>query len=169
MIEIPDRACHDYLRSFGLGCIFVTAGGKIGAGSDLAHADQPVAAWWCNSRRSAEEILTAVNGRYAGIEEATRAVLQAATRLGVVLSGHEAVLARARAAARELDARVSSANAAGTLQFLNQEYRRRRLEAERSGRRFMTYSEAQRRLKAALAGAAAGYAVADLVKQVFNG
>jgi hypothetical protein len=54
MIELPDRACHDYLRSFGLGCIFVTAKGAIGTGSDLVHADNPVIAWWCSSRRSAE-------------------------------------------------------------------------------------------------------------------
>jgi hypothetical protein len=60
----------------------------------VAVAEQPVWCMWCNSRRSAEEILTAVNGRYSGVEGAARAITAAAGRLGVVLSEHEVVMNR---------------------------------------------------------------------------
>jgi hypothetical protein len=45
---------------------------------------------------------------------------------------------------------------------------RRRLEAERSGQRFMSYGEAGRRLRKVLASAA-GAPVPELMQQVFEG
>jgi hypothetical protein len=119
-------------------------------------------------RAAAEAVLVAIGEHHPStLEGATRAILQAAARLGIVLGEHEVVLARARAAAKELDTRLASANTAGALRFLNHEFRRRRLEAERSGQRFMSYSEAQRRLKVALAGTAAGSPV-ELMRAVFD-
>jgi hypothetical protein len=116
MIEIPDRACHDYLRSFNLGCVFIAHGCRIGAGSDLVHADRPIAAWWCNSRRSAEEVLTAVGERQPGtIEGATRAILAAAGRTGTTLSEHAVVVARAKAAVAALNTRIKAAQDSGAL------------------------------------------------------
>jgi hypothetical protein len=168
MIEIPDRACHDYLRQFNLGCIFVTVKGKIGAGSDLVHAEQPIWCMWCNSRRSAEEILTAVNDRYSGTESATRAIAAAADRLGIQLSSHCTVMARTKAVVAALDKRLSSAQQTGALAFVNREYQRRRLEAAKSGAKFMSYSEAQRRLRKALATAAATGSMPKLMTAVFG-
>jgi hypothetical protein len=107
MIEMPDRGTHDYLRSFGLGCIFIARGHRIGAGSDLLHADNPLAAWWCNSRRSAEEVLTATGELpHSTVEGAAAAIQGAARRLGITLSEHTVVMERARAATEKLTTRL---------------------------------------------------------------
>jgi hypothetical protein len=97
-----------------------------------------------------------------------REIQAAAARVGTTLSSHDTVLQRAKAVVLELDKRLSAAQQAGTLQFLNREYKRRRLAAERSGKKFIPYPEAQRRLKAALAGAAAGRGMPEIMRAVFD-
>jgi hypothetical protein len=67
------------------------------------------------------------------IEEAARAVQAAADRLGVVLSEHATVIARAKAAVAKMGARLAVAQQTGTLVFFNRKYLRR-LAARAAGR-----------------------------------
>jgi hypothetical protein len=127
------------------------------------------AAWWVASRREAEQVLVAIGERHlATVDEATRELLAAAARLDVVLSEHTVVLARAKAAMAKLDAKLSAAKSTGALVFFNTEYRGRRLAAHAAGKRFMSYGQAHRRLRKALAGAAATGSMPELKQQAFG-
>jgi hypothetical protein len=77
-------------------------------------------------------------------------------------------MVRAKAATPKLGARLTVAQQTGALRFFNTEYRRRRLAARAAGVRFMSYGEARRRLRQALAGAAAGTPMPDLIAAVFG-
>jgi hypothetical protein len=55
------------------------------------------------------------------------------------------------------------------LSFFNREYRVRRLAAHAAGRSFLPYAEAHRRLRMALASAAATGSMPELMHQVFEG
>jgi hypothetical protein len=80
------------------------------------------------------------------------------------------VLARATAAVNRIDERLARAQRDGALSGFNQEYRRRRLAAAAAGKRFMSYKQAQARLRKALAGVAAGKVMtASIVASVFDG
>jgi hypothetical protein len=61
----------------------------------------------------------------------------AARALGIALTHHVTVLARAKHAVAKIEAGMAWAERNGVLHEFNQEYRRRRLEAARQGRRFM--------------------------------
>jgi hypothetical protein len=67
MIEPLSRAERSILKSYRLGCIYVTAKGAIGTGTDLAHADRPAAAWWCSSRAAAESVLVAIGAYHPSL------------------------------------------------------------------------------------------------------
>jgi cytochrome P450 len=56
-----------------------------------------------------------------------------------------------------------------TLAFFNAEYRRRQIAARAACKGFMSYGEAHRRLRKALAAAAAGGSMPELLQQVFGG
>jgi hypothetical protein len=120
------------------------------------------AVWWTRDRGTAEQILIAIGEA----QPATAEQAIAAGRLGVALNDHGVVLARAQAAVCRLDGKLTAAQTMGDLKPLNREYKRRRLEAERSGRKFMSYSEAQRRLRKALASAAATGSMPELMAAV---
>jgi hypothetical protein len=65
-------------------------------------------------------LLVAIGEHHPGtLEGATRAVLQAAARLGVVLGEHETVVARVRAAIGKLDGKLAAAQQLGDLRFFN--------------------------------------------------
>lgn len=72
-------------------------------------------------------------------------------------------------AARRLDGPINTALRDGTLKAFNRVYRARRAAAVATGERFMSYSQAQRRLRAVLAGAvASGIKPASLIAQVLG-
>jgi hypothetical protein len=96
-------------------------------------------------------------------------VTAAAVRFGVALTEHSIVMARAKAAVSKLDRRLAMAKETGTLAFFNAEYRRRRIAARASGKSFMSYDEAHARLRKALAAAAAGGSIPELLQQVLGG
>ena len=171
MIEPLPRAVRDYLAGFGLGCIFISSKAAVGTATpdSLARVGPVAAVWWCASRAVAEQVVVAIGeAQPAAVEQAVAEIKAAANRLGVALSEHGTVVARAQAAVDRLRAGLSSAQAAGDLKPLNREYKRRRLEAERAGRKFMSYSEAQRRLRQALASAAATGSMSELMAAVFG-
>jgi hypothetical protein len=170
MIELPSRAVRDYLARFGVAAIYLTSSGKLGVGRNLARAG-PIAAAWCGSAIDVPTSRSSIGEQQqpATVEEAARAVLAAAARLGAVLSEHSAVMARAKTALTKLNARLATAKQTGALAFFNAEYQRRRLAARAAGARFMTYGEAKRRLRKLLAGAAAGTPIANVLQRVFEG
>jgi hypothetical protein len=170
MIELPSRAVHDYLLQFGVAAVFITSTGKIGVARNLSRACPIVSAWWVQDRATAEQILVAVGEHPpSSVDGATRAVRAAAERLGVGLSEHATVMARAKAATAKLDARLKAAQNDGLLSTFNSEFRRRRLAARSAGKRFMPYAVAQRRLRRLLAAAAAGAPMPELMRAVFEG
>jgi len=89
------------------------------------------------------------------LEKATATFPAAARALGVALTDHATVLTRAKAAVARIEAGMAWAQRTGVLHQLNQEYRRRRLEAQRRGERFMGYAQAKARLRRAIAKVAA--------------
>jgi hypothetical protein len=94
MIAPITRDVADYLRSFDLAVIFITPAGRIGTARGLSPASRISAAWWTQGRAAAESVLVAIGEHHPGtLEGATRAVLQAAARLDVVLGEHETVVA----------------------------------------------------------------------------
>jgi hypothetical protein len=103
------------------------------------------------------------------IEQATAEVQAAAAgRLGVILSDHDVVMKRAKAAVAKLDAKLAAAQSAGLLSAFNREFKNRRLRANAAGARFMSYAEAHRRLRKALAAVAADGSVPALMQHVFG-
>jgi hypothetical protein len=92
-IEPLSPAVRDYLRAFDLTAIAVSAEGRISVTRDPAG---PAAAWWCEDVKAGLVIRAA--GRYGGdIPSAARAV-------GVALTDHATVLARAMAALGKIEA-----------------------------------------------------------------
>ena len=66
------------------------------------------------------------------------------------LRAYATVLARAKAALAKIDAGMAWAQRTGVLHEFNREYRRRRLEAQGRGERFMGYAQAKARLRRAI-------------------
>jgi hypothetical protein len=109
-IEPLSPAVRDYLRTFDLTAI-------------------ASAAWWCETVK-AGPVIRAARRHSGDIPAAARA-------LGVAFTDHATVLARARHAVARIEAGMAWAQRTGVLHEFNQEYRRRRLEAQRRGERFM--------------------------------
>jgi hypothetical protein len=170
VIEPLKRGERNYLAQFGVTAIYITCSCMLGVGHDLARVGSGCRRLVGSpSRREAEQVLVAIGERHpATVDEATRELLAAAGRLDVVLSEHTVVLARARAAVAKLDRRLAMAKETGTLAFFNAEYRRRRIAARASGKGFMSYGAAHRRLRKAIAGAAATGSMPELMRAVFG-
>jgi hypothetical protein len=131
----PSRDVTAYTSKFGLGCVLIAAtpsglppvavgagldiGSMIGARARRYPEDEPLslhAAWWSNERQQVERV---------------------AKRAGVPLVDHAAVMAKVGAAVGKIEDRVEASRENGTLAGFNAEYRRRRQEAMKAGRRFM--------------------------------
>ena len=79
----------------------------------------------------------------------------AASRLGLTVTPHDVVRRRVAERTSKIDDAIAQALDAGVLKEFNSQYRARRLAAKKAGKRFMSYSEALRRLRATVADAAA--------------
>jgi hypothetical protein len=149
----------DYIHQFGLTSICGYRDGRLGVTRDPTGADH---AWWLHADQ-AGAVLKAARQAGGDIETAAR-------KVGVELADHGAVLARSEAAVAKIQAGLQRAQKSGVLHEFNAEYRRRRLEAARQGRRFMSYRAAKARLQRVLTQVAAtGVAPPVIVKTVFDG
>ena len=93
----------------------------------------------------------------------------AAPALGIALTDHATVLARATAAVARIEAGMALAQRSGVLHEFNQEYRRRQLEAQGRGERFMGYAQAMARLRRAMIKVATtGTAPVAILREVFG-
>jgi hypothetical protein len=170
MIESLPRGVADYLSGYRVAAVVITKTGKLAvrAPADLNRV-APVAAWWTKSRAEAEQILVAIGEHHpASFERAEAEIKAAANRLGVTLSEHTRVMERASAAAAKLDGKLAEAQNDGDLRFFNREFKRRRIEAQRAGKGFLSYPTALGRLPRLLAGAAAGTKPESLLAAVFE-
>ncbi len=77
-------------------------------------------------------------------------IAEAATDLGITVTAHDRLTERVRAAVAEVDAVLDDAEAAGLLKFFNANDRTARRRARESGKGFMAYQVAVRRLRAAI-------------------
>jgi hypothetical protein len=142
-IESLSYAALDYLKSFGVVAVAVSPSGRVFVSRDPKGA---VAAWWCRS----EHADAVANASWMNAD-----VCAAAQRLGVAITPHDVVLRRVGERTAALDKAIAEAIDAGVLKQFNSEYRKRRLQAKQSGQRFMSYSEAQARLRKVVADAVA--------------
>jgi hypothetical protein len=160
LISALPREAKDYLGAFGIAAVVIYRDGRIDVSHDPAGA---VAAWWVEADQAAAVVKQA---RQNGGD-----VPAAARHLGVALTEHAIVVARAAAAATRIKRTLSEAQGRGDLKFFNAEYKRRRGAAVAVGQTFMSYGEARARLQKAIAEAAAkgGNGVTpELVSSVFR-
>lgn len=94
------------------------------------------------------------------VDAAMVAVTQAARRMGVRLSEHASVLARAKAATKRISDRVEQAAKAGDLRFFNVLFAQRRRAAALEGRK-LDYGACRQRFETALAHIAASRTAGD--------
>jgi hypothetical protein len=91
-----------------------------------------------------------IAGKAAGGNAAISALHQAATDLRVTLTPHDVAISRATNAAAKLDRYLDSLQGSGALREFTRMYKRRRIEAKAAGLGFMTYKNAELRLRRAL-------------------
>jgi hypothetical protein len=139
----------DYLYSFGARAIGITPTGFVFTSSNPHGAAR---AWWCRH----DDAL-----RVATAAQATGNIEAAAERLRIHLTEHAAVLERVRERTQRLDEALERAQDAGLLKTFNIAFRKRRLAARQAGQRFMTYSNAQRRLRQTITEVIAAGGVID--------
>jgi hypothetical protein len=154
-IEPLSPAVRDYLHAFELTAIAVSAEGHIRMMRDPVGAS----AEWCEAGK-AGAMLRAARQRGGDISAA-------ACSLGVALTDHATALARAKFAVARIEAGIAWAQRSGVLHEFNQEFRRRRLEAQGRGEQFMGYAQATARLRRAIAKVASGVP-ASIVREVFE-
>jgi hypothetical protein len=147
-----------YIGAFDLAAVCRYRDGRIGVKRDPAGAQ---AAWWCEAVK-AGPVIRAARRHSGDIPAAARA-------LGIALTDHATVLARATAAVARIEAGMAWAQRNGVLSEFNREYRRRRLAAAARGERFMGYAQAKARLRRAITNVAAtGNAPVAIVWEVFD-
>jgi hypothetical protein len=147
------------VRAFDLTCIALWRDGRLGVSRCPTGAAQ---AWWC-SAKAAGAVVRAANSN-------GRDVVAAAARLKIPLTDHATVAQRVGEAVGRIDAGLSEAQRRGDLAFFNSAYKARRQAAAAQGKGFMSYGLALRRLRQAVAGAAAngGQCTRSLMLSVFS-
>jgi hypothetical protein len=157
-IEPLPRVLRDYIAAFDLAAVCRYPDGRIAVARNPAGA---AAAWWCVAHDAGRVIRLA---RKHGCD-----IPAAACTLGIALTDHATVLARAKAALARIEAGMAWAQRSGALSEFNREYRRRRLEAQGRGARFMGYAQATARLRRAMTKVTAtGTAPVAILREVFG-
>ena len=154
---LPSKA-RDYCRAFDLVSIVLWRDGRLGVSRNPVGAE---AAWWCPAK-AAGAIVRAANAN-------GKDVAAAAARLKTPLTDHATVAERATEAVDRIDTALTAAQRRGDLAFFNQLYKAQRVAAQAQGRGFMPYGLALRRLRIAVAHAAAngGQCSRSLMLSVF--
>ncbi len=148
-------AARQYIDAFNLLCIAITSKSRIVVTRDpRGHRS----AWWTTAAaapRVVAEVLRAKSDEEDETLTPERRVVLAAARLRIPLTDHLVVLERVARASARLEALLAQAEDDGFLQFFNRSYRAQRLAAQAAGLPVVPYSIARKRLKRALARAAA--------------
>jgi hypothetical protein len=149
---------RDYVAAFNLVAIVQWRDNRLGVCKNPTGGE---AAWWCPSK-DAGAVIHAANAN-------GRDVVAAAARLKVQLTDHATVVQRVSEAVDRIDTALTAAQRRGDLAFFNQLYKAQRVAAQARGRGFMPYGLALRRLRIAVAHAAAngGQCTRSLMLSVF--
>jgi hypothetical protein len=168
-LRVPHCAEREYLAAYGIVAVYVAA---LPAGhalvsttrdllkSLIAHrrkwrALQITCAYWVKDRSDARLIANEVNAMIehdgeglltADARTAQRCIENVAAHMSIILTDHDTVLLRARAAVAYIEGKIAEAQAHGELSWFNRAYREWRLQAQQQGRS-MSYAEARARLR----------------------
>jgi len=144
----PDtRAAIQYLQASGAAAISVTGKG-ISVGMNMPDA---FAIFWLpadKARSVASRARNQADG--ADVEMSISALYESASKYQCKLTSHRVAMERAAEAAQRLDAFMDSLRGTGVLREFTKTYKRRRLAAAERGEGFMSYANAERRLRLAL-------------------
>jgi hypothetical protein len=142
-IERLSAAAVDYLISFNAHAVAISPKGKVYTSANPTGA---ALAWWCRRHDAV---------RLAKAAQATGNVEGMARMLRITLTPHAVVLERVAERNARLDEALQRAQESGLLKDFNNAYRWRRLSAQKTGTRFMSFPAAQRRLRQVLTQAVA--------------
>lgn len=168
-LQLPRGAEREYIAVSNIVAVYVAAlpsgPAFVSYSRDLLHslltlrhrwpALQITAAFWVQAKSDARLICREVNCRLAqgqqgllvaNAKTAQRKVENVAAHMGIVLTDHDTVLIRARAAVAYIEQQIAQAQASGQLHEFNRAYRSWRLQAKQYGRS-MSYAEARARLR----------------------
>ncbi len=168
-LKLPRGAEREYLAIYGIVAVYVAAlpagPTRVGISHDLLHSllglrrrwmgTVITCAYWVKDETEARLIMREVDNSLAhgnegllvaNAKDAQRKVENVAAHMGIALTEHDVVLARARSAVAYIEQRIAQAQAAGELSWFNSAYRAWRLEAKQFGRG-MSYAEARARLR----------------------
>ena len=123
MIVATNKPIRDYLAVFDLRAIFIAPNGDVRVGLDPGVT---YAAFW-TGRRDAHRVARRARSTVP-ID-----IPAAAQQLGIPLTDHAEAVTRARAAVVRINAVLAAAHNRGDLRFFNNEFRRRRMEAQAAG------------------------------------
>jgi hypothetical protein len=149
--QASDKAALKYLEVSGVNAISITTGpGGIVLG--IGYRANAVAAFWLSAgkARAVAAKARSIAGDAVDVEAVVAALHEAATQCRAVLTEHHVAMARAHVAAERLDAIMEILRDMGALKEFRRTYKRRRLAAKERGQGYMTFANAELRLKRAL-------------------
>jgi hypothetical protein len=152
-VRSPDtKAAIAYLTASGAVAISVIAtetGCTFRIGTKMLA--RSVATFWIMEVDSKPVVTSArkIAGKGAGGDAAVAALHRAASDKRAVLTEHQAAMTRAGNAAAKLDRYLDSLQGSGALREFTRMYKRRRIEAKAAGLGFMTFKNAELRLRRA--------------------
>jgi hypothetical protein len=147
----------DYLRAFNLAAVAISPTGRVFTSRNPVGAS---AAFWCRADE-ADKVANAAWHR-GDIAEAAR-------RLHIAVTPHPILAARVKARTERIEVAIAQAKADGLMQQFHQEYKQRRLKAKAHGAPFMSFGEAERRLRRVIADSiAAGGTIPQSFTEVFD-
>jgi hypothetical protein len=156
-IESLSPSARDYLAAFDLAAVAISPTGRVFISKNPTGAS---AAFWCRAGE-ADKVANAAWHR-GDIAEAAR-------RLHIAVTPHPILLARVQARTRKIDEAIAQAKADGLMQQFHQAYKERRLKAKACGQQFMSFTEAERRLRKLIADSiAAGGTIPQSFTEVFD-
>jgi hypothetical protein len=171
-LKLPRGAEREYIAASNIYAIYVAAlpsgPSLVGVSRDLLHSLLAIrrrwhcahiySAHWLKDKAEARLITREVYDSLAHGSEgllvanaktAQRRVENVAAHMGILLTDHDTVLLRARAAVGYIEQRIDEAQANGELSWFNAAFREWRLQAKSQGRT-MCYAEARARLRRAM-------------------
>jgi hypothetical protein len=190
-----DRLVGHYIRAYRMHAVFIVGPPDRGAPAFIGASRNPSVAlktirfrhgsdlvlrrqWWFADADSAAAVVRECGGSALcalSVEPAITAVLTTARRLGIMVTAHDVVVARAGEAIDRIEAEFQKLRQAGGMKPINRQFKELREQRERQGLKAMRYDDFVFRFKlrmiyrvAASArenGGTAGYKKGDAVGQ----
>jgi hypothetical protein len=156
-IKSLSPSARDYLAAFDLAAVAILPTGRVFISKNPTGAS--AAFWW----RAGEADKVANAAWHRGD------IAEAARRLHVAVTPHPILVVRVAARTRRIDEVIAQAKADGQMVAFHQAYKERRLKAKASGQPFMSFTEAERKLRKLIADSiAAGGTIPQSFTAVFD-